>query len=81
MSILDPIMKNEGVRVMFVAQDCEGLVSTRSFRRGEPVVYVCGRVSLPTECSGREKPGSIIPFVMLYRYVTLSLLYSRFAFF
>lgn len=65
-SLLESIKNNETVRVMFVAQDSEGLVSTRSFRKGEPVVFVCGRLCLPSECPGREKPGSITPFVILY---------------
>uniref|UniRef100_F1KQ14 Histone-lysine N-methyltransferase MLL5 n=1 Tax=Ascaris suum TaxID=6253 RepID=F1KQ14_ASCSU len=63
---MDSVKNNEGLAVMFVTQVVRGLVSLRSFSVSEPVVYVCGRVSLPNECPGREKPGSMVPFVALY---------------
>ncbi|KHN87706.1 Histone-lysine N-methyltransferase 2E [Toxocara canis] len=66
---MDVVKNNEGLAVMFVTQVVRGLVSLRSFNISDPVVYVCGRVSLPSECPGREKPGSILPFVTLYRFV------------
>uniref|UniRef100_A0A915CGU6 Histone-lysine N-methyltransferase MLL5 n=1 Tax=Parascaris univalens TaxID=6257 RepID=A0A915CGU6_PARUN len=63
---MDSVKNNDGLAVMFVTQVVRGLVSLRSFSISEPVVYVCGRVSLPNECAGREKPGSMVPFVALY---------------
>ncbi|VDK24892.1 unnamed protein product [Anisakis simplex] len=63
---VDAIKGNDGLAVMFVTQIVRGLVSLRSFDIYEPVVYVCGRVSLPSECPGREKPGAVLPFVILY---------------
>lgn len=68
---MDSVKNNEGLAVMFVTQVVRGLVSLRSFSVSEPVVYVCGRVSLPNECPGREKPGSMVPFVALYRFVLI----------
>lgn len=65
-SLIDAVRADRGVKVMYVAQNCEGLVSTVAFRAGDPVLYVCGRISVPAECPGREKPGSIVPFVTLY---------------
>uniref|UniRef100_A0A915Q0G0 SET domain-containing protein n=1 Tax=Setaria digitata TaxID=48799 RepID=A0A915Q0G0_9BILA len=64
--VLEALRNADGVSVMFVTQVSMGLVSTRLYCSGEPVIYICGRVSLPNECRGREEPGTIIPFVILY---------------
>lgn len=65
--MLDTLRKNNGVSVMYVTPVSKGLVSTRAYHRNELVIYICGRVSLPRECHGRE-PGKILPFVTLYRF-------------
>ncbi|VDM99188.1 unnamed protein product [Thelazia callipaeda] len=63
---LEALRSGAGVSVMYVTTVSMGLVSTRSYVNGEAVIYVCGRVSLPSECVGRKNPGTIIPFVTLY---------------
>ncbi|VDK61720.1 unnamed protein product [Onchocerca ochengi] len=65
-AILEALRNNNGVSVMYVTQESMGLVSTRLYHVNEPVIYICGRVSLPHECRGRKEPGSIVPFVILY---------------
>uniref|UniRef100_A0A0R3S4H8 SET domain-containing protein n=1 Tax=Elaeophora elaphi TaxID=1147741 RepID=A0A0R3S4H8_9BILA len=65
-AILEALQNDDGVSVMYVTQVSKGLVSTRLYHGDEPVIYICGRVSLLRECRGREEPGSIIPFVILY---------------
>ncbi|VDK80109.1 unnamed protein product [Litomosoides sigmodontis] len=65
-AVLKALQNDDGVGVMYVTQVSMGLVSKRFYRGGEPVIYICGRISLPCECRGREKPGSIVPFVILY---------------
>lgn len=59
---------NRDVRSMFVVASCTGLVADRAFSRNEPVMYLSGRICLQNECIGREKPGTILPFVFLYRF-------------
>ncbi|VDO09525.1 unnamed protein product [Brugia timori] len=75
-ALLEALRNGEGVSVMYVTQWSMGLVSTRLYHADEPVIYICGRVSLPCECHGREEPGVVIPFVTLYR-LDYSVLYSR----
>ncbi|VDM11806.1 unnamed protein product, partial [Wuchereria bancrofti] len=65
-ALLEALRNDEGVSVMYVTQLSMGLVSTRLYHADEPVIYICGRVSLPCECRGREEPGVVIPFVTLY---------------
>ncbi|KAL3982455.1 PHD-finger family protein [Acanthocheilonema viteae] len=65
-AVLKALQNGDGVSVMYVTQVSMGLVSTRLYHGDEPVIYICGRVSLPHECCGREEPGSIIPYVILY---------------
>ncbi|MFH4979138.1 hypothetical protein AB6A40_005847 [Gnathostoma spinigerum] len=64
--MVDAVMNNDGVSVMFVAQDQKGLVSMRTFREGDPVMYACGRITLQSECRGRSRLGSVLPFVAVY---------------
>lgn len=66
-AVLEALRNADGVSVMYVTQASMGLVSTRLYHADEPVIYICGRVSLPRECRGREEPGAIVPFVILYR--------------
>ncbi|CAG9538114.1 unnamed protein product [Cercopithifilaria johnstoni] len=70
-AVLEALQNDDGVSVMYVTQVSMGLVSTRPYHGDEPVIYICGRVSLPHECRGREEPGSIIPFVVLYSDLTV----------
>ncbi|EJD75104.1 hypothetical protein LOAG_17683 [Loa loa] len=65
-AVLEVLRNSDGVSVMYVTQMSMGLVSTRLYHVNEPVMYICGRVSLPCECRGREEPGSVVPFVTLY---------------
>ncbi|VDN23648.1 unnamed protein product [Gongylonema pulchrum] len=64
-SVLETLRETGGISLMFVAHNIQGLVATRVFRPDEPVLYFCGRISLATECSGRDE-GMVMPFVILY---------------
>ncbi|VIO87050.1 Uncharacterized protein BM_BM3397 [Brugia malayi] len=70
-ALLEALRNGEGVSVMYVTQWSMGLVSTRLYHADEPVIYICGRVSLPCECHGREEPGVVIPFVTLYSHLVV----------
>ncbi|KAK6110770.1 PHD-finger family protein [Brugia pahangi] len=70
-ALLEALRNGEGVSVMYVTQLSMGLVSTRLYHADEPVIYICGRVSLPCECHGREEPGVVIPFVTLYSHLVV----------
>uniref|UniRef100_A0A183EBR3 SET domain-containing protein n=1 Tax=Gongylonema pulchrum TaxID=637853 RepID=A0A183EBR3_9BILA len=64
-SALETLRKADGISLMFVAHNIQGLVATRVFHPDEPVLYFCGRISLASECSGRDE-GMVLPFVILY---------------
>lgn len=53
-------------RQMFVAPNVEGLVATKIIPQDHPVMEYCGKVGFQDETHGREKPGSVQNFLVLY---------------